>query len=746
MNEPQRPNTRRSSRSVSAGEDSSSTSPDKKLDYEQQHGGMLAKLRVRPHREGENFGNCNNENENVQDFVLESGNGDIVDDDEEEEDGDEDGSHEEEGNNSAREGNGSKSEGENDDESDESSNADEEDVDYDENDDDDDYNATNGTSKGKASRKKTSVAKAKNKRKNTPANKKVSSDTTRPQRSTSPTVTLGVKSEDKTSSSSSSKTLPSKKKPTTKQPKESNDVVSMTNISSTGPGLKKTEVWNFFSQLVATLYDDEEAEEFRMPVLKKYKLVEVPDYKKVVPNPMDLGTIQSRLNEPTPYYAVERERTSEDTISSTQSKFYVFDEISCLADIKLVYENCKLYNDDGSDLHVVAVKFLREVYNRCRSRTKRLKRAELRAKEEVEKTIRREIADQEANRTKSEAEKVEKALLKAKREAEMEKKKREDELKKRDEEWKARLESEKQAAVEQAVQQVILEREQQQQKQKQQLLDQQTMHLIRQQELQQRQEQFGMGMAMIKGNTAQPSMGMNGDDGSVPGSDTHGGGHNGSRRRDDEYEDDEAEQDEHDNKRRRKGDSRLVNTSSISSDEHEMNSYTGNVHNHDPGGDGVNMYGTQPNDVTFVFVSTDGMEKKRGRKSARVSELEAEHDAKVKQRKMMADTSIELDKRKQMEMTLEEKRKLCDACSGLDYIRMKGVVDILAKGMNRPGLLSEVEIDLDIDAVDNVVLREIQYFIKNPVGMTAKDALRQVEEEITQIEAELVDIRYQKVE
>lgn len=169
--------------------------------------------------------------------------------------------------------------------------------------------------------------------------------------------------------------------------------------------------------------------------------------------------------------------------------------------------------------------------------------------------------------------------------------------------------------------------------------------------------------------------------------------------------------------------SRMVNTSSVSSDEHE------------------GMTG----EVTFVFVSTVGMEKKRGRKSAVVMDLEQRHDELMKRRRAMVDATVELEKLKVIEMTYEEKRTLCQDVSGLDFVRMKGVADIIAKGMNRPDILNEVEVDLDIDHIDNVVLREIQYFLVSPTACTAKDALREIESNIADIESKLVDIRYQKI-
>lgn len=150
-------------------------------------------------------------------------------------------------------------------------------------------------------------------------------------------------------------------------------------------------------------------------------------------------------------------------------------------------------------------------------------------------------------------------------------------------------------------------------------------------------------------------------------------------------------------------------------------------------------------ELTFAFVSTAGMEKKRGRKSAQVVDLEVQHDALMRRRKVLMDLMVELHNAKQVDMSLEEKQRLCEEVSQLDFVRMKAVVDIIAKGMNQHDIMTEAEIELDVDSIDNVVLREIQFFLKSPTLTTAKVALQGIEEEITGIETKLVDIRFQKV-
>lgn len=166
---------------------------------------------------------------------------------------------------------------------------------------------------------------------------------------------------------------------------------------------------------------------------------------------------------------------------------------------------------------------------------------------------------------------------------------------------------------------------------------------------------------------------------------------------------------------------RLVNTSSISSDEHEMNG-----------------------EVTFTFVSTAGMEKKRGRKSAVVMELEGRHEELMKRRRVMVETGLRLEKQKQIQVTYDEKAAICEQVGALDFVRMKAVVDIIARGMNRLDILNEVEVDLDIDNIDNSVLREVQCFLDNPAAVMSRGALQAVESELADIESDLISIRYNK--
>ncbi|PXF45637.1 Ankyrin repeat, bromo and BTB domain-containing protein [Gracilariopsis chorda] len=176
-------------------------------------------------------------------------------------------------------------------------------------------------------------------------------------------------------------------------------------------------------------------------------------------------------------------------------------------------------------------------------------------------------------------------------------------------------------------------------------------------------------------------------------------------------------------KQRRDRRGSVVNTSSVSSDDND-------------GGIG---------EVSFTFVSTEGMEKKRGRKSAVVMELEVQHDDLMKRRKAILERAAELEKMKSIEMSFEEKRELCNMVGQLDFVRMKAVVDIIVNGMGRADLLHDVEVDLEVNKINKDVLREIQFFLQNPAAHTARDALRHIELKITDIETRLVEIRYQKI-
>lgn len=73
----------------------------------------------------------------------------------------------------------------------------------------------------------------------------------------------------------------------------------------------------------------------------------------------------------------------------------------------------------------------------------------------------------------------------------------------------------------------------------------------------------------------------------------------------------------------------------------------------------------------------------------------------------MLGSTLALEKLKQIESTLSKKRKTCKEMVGLEYVIMKTEVHLLVREISRSDLLSEVEINVDVYAIDNAVLWEI---------------------------------------
>lgn len=91
------------------------------------------------------------------------------------------------------------------------------------------------------------------------------------------------------------------------------------------------------------MLSDENSVNFSRPVFELWDEAEVPDYKGIVKNPMDLGTIQARLDSITGY------------LNETTG---LFDPQLFSADVRLVYENAMLYNGDGTEMYEISVRFL----------------------------------------------------------------------------------------------------------------------------------------------------------------------------------------------------------------------------------------------------------------------------------------------------------------------------------------------------------------------------------------------------
>jgi hypothetical protein len=85
-------------------------------------------------------------------------------------------------------------------------------------------------------------------------------------------------------------------------------------------------------KIVCSLISRHESQVFREPV--NWKELGLFDYRDIVKNPMDLGTIKTKIE---------------------NNKYSKIDEIA--EDIRLVWYNCMLYNRDGSEYYHLADKF-----------------------------------------------------------------------------------------------------------------------------------------------------------------------------------------------------------------------------------------------------------------------------------------------------------------------------------------------------------------------------------------------------
>ena len=84
---------------------------------------------------------------------------------------------------------------------------------------------------------------------------------------------------------------------------------------------------------------------FREPV--DWKELELFDYPVIVQHPMDLGSVKRRL----------------------ESSNYYPNAATAARDIRLIFENCKTYNSEGSEFHLLAKSYARrfeDLYRKIR--------------------------------------------------------------------------------------------------------------------------------------------------------------------------------------------------------------------------------------------------------------------------------------------------------------------------------------------------------------------------------------------
>jgi len=101
-----------------------------------------------------------------------------------------------------------------------------------------------------------------------------------------------------------------------------------------------TEEWDQFKKLLGKVMSWTEVEPFLTPVDWRY--LGLTDYPEIIKKPMDLGTVKSRFDAGQ-YPSVSK----------------------ALDDIRLIWSNCKLYNQDGSDFFLLATKLEKKFETQC---------------------------------------------------------------------------------------------------------------------------------------------------------------------------------------------------------------------------------------------------------------------------------------------------------------------------------------------------------------------------------------------
>ena len=97
-------------------------------------------------------------------------------------------------------------------------------------------------------------------------------------------------------------------------------------------------------QVLETLFEAVSSQEDSWPFKQAVSLQDAPDYHEIVKNPMDLSMIRTRL--------------------SRQPRYYVTPDM-LLADLYVMFENCRLYNPDTTVFWECATRL--EAYTRNRA-------------------------------------------------------------------------------------------------------------------------------------------------------------------------------------------------------------------------------------------------------------------------------------------------------------------------------------------------------------------------------------------
>lgn len=147
-------------------------------------------------------------------------------------------------------------------------------------------------------------------------------------------------------------------------------------------------------------------------------------------------------------------------------------------------------------------------------------------------------------------------------------------------------------------------------------------------------------------------------------------------------------------------------------------------------------------ELVLTFVSARGRTKRRVR-SPHLMALEERHHELMQRRAQLVEAKLELERRRHVLLTEQEKAEVCRRVGSLDFVEMRAVLRMVAEGMGRMDLLQLNEIDIDVDRMDTRVLREIQLFLQQPTLANPARSLLQVDSELAHVESEYVEIRYE---
>lgn len=447
-----------------------------------------------------------------------------------------------------------------------------------------------------------------------------------------------------------------------------------------------TDGYVYYLAFLDELLADPRVEGFHLPVHELWEEEAIPDYGDVIAKPMDLGTVRNNLVNARRYVRTGKEGP-------------YLDEESVLADIRLTFSNCMEYNSPESEVFDLAKTLLEGVEARVaprvaeRSSDKEIARERRRQKDrERRQRQKEELARQKA--VKREKDAARRARQKAQREAAAKRKEA-------GEESESEEEEEEESEEEMEVEEEVLDKNARRRK------------AARSKSQENRREKPVPKAAPKPPPKPAPKPAPKPTQQKVI-----------SRARDKKttakinaaLRQLEAE------------DELASSPSPVANEEEELSSSEGD----------------QPvaQEVVFRFVSTTGLDKKRGRKSVAVMQLEARHIELTDRRRDLVEHREVVKSRKGVEMSEEEKKALCDEVQVLDFVRMKTVVDIIAKGMGRSDIRDEVMVDIAVERVDNGVLREIQLFLENPAMMLGVDAIGDIEKELADIETQLVSLRF----